>query len=144
MREEYSQHIHHTTNEVQSGRACACVHKRTSSKQQRAMNQMADGQMQGPLLICIWARRVPAWATAGCDRTALYTVPWLEAVLVDTNSKAIADHAGCGRLMRILCSLLIILTQYKRQTTDTLICTTTPRWIRRTSPSPLFYTTPPT
>ena len=25
MREEYSQHIHHTTNEVQSGRACACV-----------------------------------------------------------------------------------------------------------------------
>ena len=36
MRGEYSQHIQHTTNEVvQSGRACACVHKRTSSKRQR-------------------------------------------------------------------------------------------------------------
>ena len=40
MREEYSQHIHHTTNEVQSGRACACVCTSAQAASAAAKNQM--------------------------------------------------------------------------------------------------------
>ena len=59
MREEYSQHIHHTTNEVQKAGVlvpvCAQAHKQQAQQQKEP-----GGQMRGPLLMCIWARRVPA------------------------------------------------------------------------------------
>ena len=67
MRAEYSKHIHHSQLNNKVG-VDARVHNRTSSKEQ-------GGQMRGPLLMRIWAMRVPDWATTGLDRTALYTAP---------------------------------------------------------------------